>query len=115
MAKTLFNRDAAQAAAPESKPSVAVEPVKEQLPAELARDVARWVEYGASPRASINLHRCARISALLDGRSYVLPEDIKASAPDVLRHRVVLSYEAEAEGVGADTVIARVLSALTLP
>ena len=87
----------------------------EQLPAELARDVARWVEYGASPRASINLHRCARISALLDGRSYVLPEDIKASAPDVLRHRVVLSYEAEAEGVGADTVIARVLSALTLP
>ena len=87
----------------------------EHLPAELARDVARWVEYGASPRASINLHRCARISALLDGRSYVLPEDIKASAPDVLRHRVVLSYEAEAEGVGADAVIARVLSALTLP
>jgi MoxR-like ATPase len=85
------------------------------LPAEVSRDVARWVEYGASPRASIHLFRCARISALLDGRAYVLPEDVKASAPDVLRHRLVLSYEAEAEGVGADAVIARVLAALALP
>jgi MoxR-like ATPase len=85
------------------------------LPREASRDIARWVEYGASPRASIHLFRCARISALLDGRSYVLPEDVKASAPEVLRHRVVLSYEAEAEGIGADAVIARVLSALALP
>ncbi len=83
--------------------------------ADLARDISRWVEYGASPRASIHLFRCARISALLDGRSYVLPEDVKSAAPDVLRHRVVLSYEAEAEGVGAEAVIARVLSSLTLP
>jgi MoxR-like ATPase len=86
-----------------------------ELPADLARDIARWVEYGASPRASIHLFRCARISALLDGRSYVLPEDVKASAPEVLRHRVVLSYEAEAEGIVADAVISRVLSALALP
>jgi MoxR-like ATPase len=86
-----------------------------ELPSDLARDVGRWVEYGASPRASIHLFRCARISALLDGRSYVLPEDVKASAPEVLRHRVVLSYEAEAEGIRADAVIARVLSALALP
>jgi MoxR-like ATPase len=86
-----------------------------ELPADLSRDVARWVEYGASPRASIHLYRCARISALFEGRSYVLPEDVKASAPAVLRHRVVLSYEAEAEGIEADAVIARVLSALTLP
>ena len=85
------------------------------LPADLSRDIARWVEYGASPRASIHLFRCARISALLDGRSYVLPEDVKAAAPDVLRHRVVLSYEAESEGIGADAVIARVLSTLALP
>jgi MoxR-like ATPase len=85
------------------------------LPADLARDVARWVEYGASPRAAIHLFRCARISALMDGRSYVLPEDVKAQAPDVLRHRVVLSYEAEAEGIGADAVIDRVVSALALP
>jgi MoxR-like ATPase len=80
-----------------------------------ARDIARWVEYGASPRASIHLFRCARASALMDGRSYVLPEDVKAMAPEVLRHRVVLSYEAEAEGIGADAVIGRVLSALSLP
>jgi MoxR-like ATPase len=85
------------------------------LPGPEARDVARWVEYGASPRASIHLFRCARAQALMDGRSYVLPEDVKAMAPEVLRHRLVLSYEAEAEGVGADAVIARVLSAISLP
>jgi MoxR-like ATPase len=82
---------------------------------ELARDIGRWVEYGASPRASIHLFRCARISAFLDGRAYVLPDDIKLMAPDVLRHRLVLSYEAEAEGIGADAVIARVLAATPLP
>jgi MoxR-like ATPase len=81
----------------------------------MARDIARWLEYGASPRASIHLFRCARASALMDGRSYVLPEDVKAMAPEVLRHRVVLSYEAEAEGVEADAVIARILGALSLP
>jgi MoxR-like ATPase len=82
---------------------------------ELGRDVARWVEYGASPRASIHLFRCARISAFLDGRGYVLPDDIKSMAPDVLRHRLVLSYEAEAEDVSADAVIARILAATPLP
>ncbi|HTX74426.1 MAG TPA: MoxR family ATPase [Rectinemataceae bacterium] len=82
---------------------------------DLSRDIARWVEYGASPRASIHLYRCARISALLDGRAYVMPDDVKVSAPDVLRHRLVLSYEAEAEGLAADDVIARVLSSLALP
>jgi MoxR-like ATPase len=85
------------------------------LSAQVARDVERWVEYGGSPRASIHLFRCARASALMEGRSYVLPEDVKAAAPEVLRHRLVLSYEAEAEGVGADEVIARVLGALPLP
>jgi MoxR-like ATPase len=85
------------------------------LPPQVARDLARWVEYGASPRASIHLFRCARASALMEGRSYVLPEDVKAAAPEVLRHRLVLSYEAEAEGVIADDVIGRVLGALSLP
>jgi MoxR-like ATPase len=84
-------------------------------PKDLERDITRWIEYGASPRASIHLYRCARIAALLDGRSYVMPDDIKASAPEVLRHRLVLSYEAEAEGLGADEVIARVLSSIALP
>jgi MoxR-like ATPase len=86
-----------------------------EVPGDLARDIARWVEFGASPRASIHLFRCARISALLDGRTYVLPEDVKSSAAEVLRHRIVLSYEAEAEGIGADAVIARVLLTLSLP
>ena len=85
-----------------------------ESPAEL-RDTARWLEYGASPRASIHLFRCARISALLDGRSHVLPGDVKASAPEVLRHRLVLSYQAEADGVDADAAIARILSAVPLP
>jgi MoxR-like ATPase len=84
-------------------------------PVELQREVARLVQYGASPRAAIHLYRCARISALLDGRSYVLPEDFKACAPEVLRHRLVLSYEAEAEGVDADELIGRLLKALPLP
>lgn len=84
-------------------------------PKDLERDIARWVEYGASPRASIHLYRCARISALLDGRSYVLPDDIKSSAPEVLRHRLVLSYEAEAEGLSPDEVISRILASLALP
>jgi MoxR-like ATPase len=84
-------------------------------PLDLSRDIARWVEYGASPRASIHLFRCARISALFEDRSYVLPEDVKAVAPAVLRHRLVLSYEAEAESIDADAVISRVLSALPLP
>jgi MoxR-like ATPase len=79
------------------------------------RDVERWIQYGASPRASIQLFRCARIRALMEGRPYVLPEDVKASAPEVLRHRLVLSYEAEAEGVDADAAIERVLGALDLP
>ncbi len=82
---------------------------------EIGRDVARWVEYGASPRASIHLYRCARISALLDGRSYVLPDDIKLCVGEVLRHRLVLSYEAEAEGITADSVIARIVAGSPLP
>ncbi|MDP3178427.1 MAG: ATPase, partial [Spirochaetaceae bacterium] len=78
-------------------------------------DIARWVEYGGSPRASIHLFRCARISAMLDGRTYVLPEDIKACAPEVLRHRLVMTYEAEADGISADEVVAQVLAVLPLP
>jgi MoxR-like ATPase len=78
-------------------------------------EIARWLEYGASPRASIHLYRCARINALLDGRSHVLPDDIKACAKEVLRHRLVLSYQAEADGMGADAVIVSILAAATLP
>ena len=73
------------------------------------------VSFGASPRASIALAIAARASALLAGRAYVLPQDVKNVAPEVLRHRIVLSYEAEAENINADAVIAKLLSELRTP
>jgi len=78
-------------------------------------DLGRWISFGASPRGTIALDRCARAHAWLAGRDYVLPEDIHAVAADVLRHRVLLSYEAEAEGVRPDHVIAQLLSRISLP
>jgi len=75
----------------------------------------RFIDYGASPRASIALYRLARVKALFEGRGFVLPEDVKAVAFEVLRHRIVLSYEAEAEEMNADDVIRILLSAVTIP
>jgi MoxR-like ATPase len=75
----------------------------------------KYIVLGASPRASIALHRCAKIRALLDGSGFVRPEDVKASALPVLRHRLVLSFEAEADGLDADAVIERVLAAVPAP
>ena len=68
-------------------------------------DLARLINYGASPRATIALDRCSRAHAWLQGRDYVSPEDVQAIAHDVLRHRLLLSFEAEAEGISADDVI----------
>ncbi len=78
-------------------------------------DLARWVEYGASPRANIALDRCARAHAWLAGRDYVSPEDIQTLAYDVLRHRVLLSYEAEAEGVTPDHLIETLITRIAVP
>lgn len=78
-------------------------------------DVAGWVSYGASPRASLGLIACARGLALMRGRDYVLPQDVVDIAPDVLRHRLVLSYDALADGVPADHVVRRVLQSIPLP
>lgn len=78
-------------------------------------ELARWIAWGASPRASIALDRCARAHAWLAGRDFVLPEDIHAVAHEVLRHRVLPSYEAEAEGVRIDAVIDRLLDLVPLP
>lgn len=75
----------------------------------------RYIEYGASPRATLAIYRCARVQALFEGRSFVLPEDVKAVAPMALRHRMVLSYEAEAEQMDADAVIAGLLAAVSVP
>ena len=77
--------------------------------------LARWVQFGASPRATIALDRCARARAWLQGRDFVLPEDIQIIAPDVLRHRLILSYEAEADGVDADHVITELLRRVGVP
>lgn len=77
-------------------------------------DLARWIEYGASPRASIALERCARAHAWLLGRDYVSPDDVQSIAPDVLRHRLLLSYSAEAEGVSPDQLIDELLSRVPL-
>src|SRR5262249_26961747 len=79
------------------------------------REPSPLVEYGASPRAAIGLVRAAKANAFLDGREYVAPEDIKRVAPDVLRHRVILTYEADAERVTADDVISRILDTLRVP
>ncbi len=72
-------------------------------------DLAQWLEYGASPRATIALDRCARAHAWLQGRDYVSPDDVRAIAHDVLRHRLILSFEAEATGITREQVIDRLL------
>jgi MoxR-like ATPase len=76
---------------------------------------SRYIEFGASPRASIYLYRCAKVQAFFEGRAYVIPEDIKAVAPDVLRHRIVLSYEAESDELSADDVVKSLLGAVPVP
>ena len=87
-----------------------------RAPAELGvGELAPLIEYGASPRASIFLAVCARAHAFIDGRGYVLPEDVKTIGPDVLRHRIITSYEAEAEEVTSDDVVRRIFEAVEVP
>ena len=78
-------------------------------------DLGRLVSYGASPRATIGLDRCARARAWLDQRDYVSPDDIHATIHDVMRHRVLLSYEAEADGVTVDQLLDRLLDRVPVP
>jgi MoxR-like ATPase len=75
----------------------------------------RYIAFGASPRATLALCRCAKIRAFFEGRSFVSPEDVKAVAFPVLRHRLVLSYEAEADGLEPDSVISRILTLVPMP
>src|SRR3954453_5727119 len=78
-------------------------------------DVAAWVSYGASPRASLGLIAASRALALIRGRDYVLPQDVLDVTADVLRHRLVLSYDALADGVPADHVVKRIVQSVPLP
>ena len=78
-------------------------------------DISRWIEYGASPRASICFVEGTQALALLNSREYVLPEDVKQIAKTILRHRLVLTYQAEAEGITTDDVIDQLLENVPIP
>lgn len=84
-------------------------------PEPYSKELGRWLRYGASPRATIALDRCAKAHAWLDGRDYVTPEDIHVIAHDVLRHRILLTFEAEAEGVNSDDFLDELLRLVALP
>jgi MoxR-like ATPase len=86
-----------------------------RTPAEYGLDLAPYIQYGASPRATIFLARAARAQAFLDGRGYVTPQDVKSIGPDVLRHRVSVTYEAEAEEITPEALLQRIFNALKVP
>ncbi|WLQ15060.1 MoxR family ATPase [Hahella aquimaris] len=86
-----------------------------RFPEKYDAKLAEWLEYGGSPRATIALDRCARAHAWLNGKDFVAPEDVQAMAFDVLRHRLITSFKAEAEGVSTDKVIARLLEQVPVP
>lgn len=79
------------------------------------QEIEPFLEVGASPRATINLNRAARVQALMSGRAYVTPQDIKTIAPDILRHRLILTYEAEARGFDQDDIVTKILSTVDVP
>jgi MoxR-like ATPase len=89
--------------------------VATRKPKEYGLDIGTLIEFGASPRATIYLTIAAQAHAFIRGRGYVTPEDVKTIGPDVLRHRVILSYEAEAEDVTADEIVRRVFDAVPVP
>jgi MoxR-like ATPase len=84
-------------------------------PAAFKLDLGPFIQYGASPRASLYLTLAAKAHAFLQGRGYVTPQDVKSIGPDVLRHRVIVTYEAEAEEVSADTVVKRLFDGVPVP
>jgi MoxR-like ATPase len=89
--------------------------IASRKPASYDPELERWIEYGASPRATMALDRCARAHAWLADKDYVSPDDIQAVAHGVLRHRILLSYEAEADGVNTDQVIDRLIELVAVP
>jgi len=83
--------------------------------AKLNAQLGSWIEFGASPRATIALDKCARAHAWLQGRDFVAPDDIQAVVHNVLRHRIILSYEAQADGITKDQVISRIVELVAVP
>ncbi len=86
-----------------------------RTPEKYSEDLNRWIDVGASPRASLALDKCGRTHAWLNGRDYVDPQDVRAIVHDVLRHRLMLSYETQSEGVSADKVIDTLVEQVALP
>ena len=86
-----------------------------RTPDKYSEDLDRWIDVGGSPRASLALDKCSRTHAWLNGRDYVDPEDVRAIVHDALRHRLMLSYEAQGEGIGADAVIDALVEQVALP
>ena len=84
-------------------------------PAAYKLDLQRLIQYGASPRATLHLTVAAKAHALLQGRGYVTPQDVKSIGPDILRHRIIVTYEAEAEDVDADAVVKSVFDGVPVP
>jgi MoxR-like ATPase len=84
-------------------------------PEDYGIDIANYIQFGASPRATIFLSLAARAYAFLKGRAFVTPQDVKVVAPNVLRHRIILTYEAEAEDLTSDEIIARIFEAVPVP
>jgi MoxR-like ATPase len=80
-----------------------------------SRELASWLEYGVSPRATIALDACARAHAFLNGQEYVTPDNIQSVLPDIFRHRLLLSYDAQAQGVDAEQVIKKILQVVPVP
>ncbi len=84
-------------------------------PEKYGMNVAEYIEFGASPRASIFLAKAARVNAFLAGRTYITPQDIKIVGPDVLRHRIILSFEAEAEDISTETIVQTLFDSVEVP
>jgi MoxR-like ATPase len=84
-------------------------------PVDYGLDLGEIIQYGASPRASIYMTLAAKAQALMEGRGYVTPDDVKEVAPDILRHRLILTFEALAEDISVENVIGKILNAVEVP
>lgn len=84
-------------------------------PLSYSKELSQWIKYGSSPRGTISLDKCSRACAWLSGRDYVVPEDIHYVINDVLRHRIILSFEAEAEGITKEMFISRLINEVAVP
>ena len=84
-------------------------------PGDFSPDLKKWVQIGASPRGTLALDRCSRAYAWLQGRDHVTPDDVRSIAPDCLRHRLILTYEAAADGITPEQVVAEVVKKVAVP